>query len=230
MCHHQLYVDEKCVTAVSQFRKIFSVFKKDGLVHPSLYASPLGAPPTTSPSPSLHGPPPTLCRPSYSLICFLLRFCMGLELCRCWSLIQKKKWKIDVGTTKFDSAASDFPPEDPKKESYVERDTFQKIEKLTSGPSNSSPKFDPQTVVDLACKGVKLAMFWTPSFRRPEPSFCPPKTNSKIEAKLSGQNGQKLPAKLPFWSIFFEKKIGCRSFRFLERSFPLLYKSLWKTN
>ena len=97
MCHHQLYVDEKCVTAVSQFRKIFSVFKKDGLVHPSLYASPLGAPPTTSPSPSLHGPPPTLCRPSYPLICFLLRFCMGLELCRCWSLIQKKNEKLMSG-------------------------------------------------------------------------------------------------------------------------------------
>ena len=40
---------------------------------------------------------------------------------------QKAKSKLAFGTMKFESAASDFPPEGPKKESYVERDTFKKL-------------------------------------------------------------------------------------------------------
>ena len=133
MCHHQLYVDEKCVTAVSQFRKIFSVFKKDGLVHPSLYASPLGAPPTTSPSPSLHGPPPTLCRPSYPLICFLLRFCMGLELCRCWSLIQKKKMKNWCRDHQIRLRSVRFPPRGSEKRELCRKRHIPKNRKIDVG-------------------------------------------------------------------------------------------------
>ena len=40
---------------------------------------------------------------------------------------QKAKSKLAFGTMKFESAASDFPPEGPKKGSYVEKSTFIKI-------------------------------------------------------------------------------------------------------
>ena len=40
----------------------------------------------------------------------------------------RRKSKLAFGTMKFESAASGFPPEGPKKGSCVERDTFEKIE------------------------------------------------------------------------------------------------------
>ena len=68
--------------------------------------------------------------------------------------------KLGLGTIKFESGASDFPPAGPKKESYVEMDTFRKIEKYTSGPSNSSPgsPMSPQRV-----RKKKIMSKWTHS-------------------------------------------------------------------
>lgn len=39
---------------------------------------------------------------------------------------------------KIESGTSDFPPEGPKIDSYVERDTFKKIENWTLRPARSS--------------------------------------------------------------------------------------------
>ena len=50
-----------------------------------------------------------------------------------------KNQKVGLGTVENGLAASAFPPEGLKKESYVEGDTFKKLQKLTSGPSDPSP-------------------------------------------------------------------------------------------
>ena len=68
------------------------------------------------------------------------------ELCR-KGHIQKNR-TLNLRTTELESGASDLPPQGPKKESYVERDTFKTNEKDTSGPPNSSPgrPISPQRV------------------------------------------------------------------------------------
>ena len=79
---------------------------------------------------------------------------------------QKRKSKLAFGTIENESGTSDFPPQGPKKESYVEIGTYKKNEKYTSGPSNSSPArpIYPQRV---------CLLYTSPSPRDPKTSRMP---------------------------------------------------------